>query len=945
MPIPVPPESRLPAGAVRQLVLALHDLYRGAGMPGTRAVSLAIRRDSTYGDTVSHEVVGMLLRGSGLTRWTKFECVIRQLLSMSVMPVSDPEAVVRRFFSLWLAASDVLSHRSALGDAAPPKGAGAPVRTGIVDTPRPVDVMAHMPTNRQLINNLRDRNPEFVGRTELLEEIWRRLDRTARPVALVGQGGIGKTEIALEYAFAHLDRYDTVWWFPAEHSSMTRASFRELEGRLGLGGRRGGAVDAVLNAVETSDQRRLLIFDNVRSWADLSGLIPGGAQSHVLMTMRTALDDAEQVDLIEVPAFSRAESLRLLVDDDTPQEVADRAAELLGDLPLAVCQVQAVRRASGLSLSSCLDLFENHLDELVDQRRAGRYPTTLGALVDLALRQVASTAPAALQLIEMAVHLSPGAIPLSLLRDGQPGLPVSSLSRCLGDPTRLNQAVQVLARAGLISSHPVGRSLTLHRLVRTCIRRSLGGAALERGLLHARLLLAGADPGNPDDSRTWGAHALIAPHVHPADLVGSPDPSCWPVVIHQARFLFQVGDYSASRDVAQLALEAWRRSPDEGGHGPFATTTVAIIRRLANALRALGRYEEARELTSETLVALRSSDLHGSDHELTLEIAVSAGVDLRISGAYREALHIERQTQASSGRVNGDDHPLTITVANNVGVSLRLLGEFNEARRVDVSLRNHLSRLRSSQDLLVLTSELNLAWDLYGLGEYRDMLAGILRLESALEPRLLPAHELALVVTRSRVVAHRVLGQLASASPVALEAHRRHHRLLGPRHERSMAMAITYGYVLRATEDFTGALDLAEDTLAGSRRAYGWAHPLTSVASTSLAAVLRVTGRAHEARAADERALDCLLSDLGATHPYAIAAANGLAGDLLALGQRDRALAIAEQVVEHARVSYSEKHPAYRACLDNLASASRAVSSHAGTVSAWLDLDPEPPPA
>ena len=63
MAISMPSEATLPPGPHRDLVLALHALYRSAGLPSTRAISVAIRRRTDFPDTVSHEAVGMLLRG------------------------------------------------------------------------------------------------------------------------------------------------------------------------------------------------------------------------------------------------------------------------------------------------------------------------------------------------------------------------------------------------------------------------------------------------------------------------------------------------------------------------------------------------------------------------------------------------------------------------------------------------------------------------------------------------------------------------------------------------------------------------------------------------------------------------------------------------------------------------------------------------------------------
>src|SRR5919198_1340521 len=101
----VPRPDGLPPGPLRDLVHALHDLYRAAGMPSMRTISTAIRRRNDLPDTVSHETVGQMLRGEAVPGWTKLECVVRQLAGLAVHR-PDVEAEIKRFHELWLTAID-----------------------------------------------------------------------------------------------------------------------------------------------------------------------------------------------------------------------------------------------------------------------------------------------------------------------------------------------------------------------------------------------------------------------------------------------------------------------------------------------------------------------------------------------------------------------------------------------------------------------------------------------------------------------------------------------------------------------------------------------------------------------------------------------------------------------------------------------------------------------
>jgi hypothetical protein len=103
VPKGIPRPDGLPLGPLRDLTHALHELYRNAGLPSTRMISSGIRKRIDLRDTVSHETVGLMLRGEAVPRWIKLECVVRHLADIAVRP-PDMDATVGKFHELWLAA-------------------------------------------------------------------------------------------------------------------------------------------------------------------------------------------------------------------------------------------------------------------------------------------------------------------------------------------------------------------------------------------------------------------------------------------------------------------------------------------------------------------------------------------------------------------------------------------------------------------------------------------------------------------------------------------------------------------------------------------------------------------------------------------------------------------------------------------------------------------------
>jgi hypothetical protein len=103
VPQGIPRPDHLPQGPLRDLVHALHELYRNAGLPSTRMISSGIRKRNDLRDTVSHETVGLMLRGGAVPGWTKLECVVRHLVDIAVRP-PNVDMTVGKFHQLWLAA-------------------------------------------------------------------------------------------------------------------------------------------------------------------------------------------------------------------------------------------------------------------------------------------------------------------------------------------------------------------------------------------------------------------------------------------------------------------------------------------------------------------------------------------------------------------------------------------------------------------------------------------------------------------------------------------------------------------------------------------------------------------------------------------------------------------------------------------------------------------------
>ena len=278
-------------------------------------------------------------------------------------------------------------------------------------------------------------NPTFTGRTEVLEDLEERL--SAGPVAVValrGLGGVGKSQLALEYAHRKRQsgRYQLAGWVRADSPVTIAEDMAALAPLLGLPGEEtvGEIADQVVSALRTR-MDWLVVFDNAQKPGDLAGMLPGG-RGHVLITSRNRAWSgvATQVDLGE---FSRAEAVKFLCQRtgaDEPKAAVELADEL-GDLPLALAQAAAYIDTQSMTIGGYLELYR---DPVLARRLrdvgldSTEYPASVARTWLFSFTRLSAEHPAAVELLRLCAFLDPDDIDLNLLIAGREN-PAKSLPR------------------------------------------------------------------------------------------------------------------------------------------------------------------------------------------------------------------------------------------------------------------------------------------------------------------------------------------------------------------------------------------------------------------------------------------------------------------------------------------------------------------------------------
>jgi len=280
------------------------------------------------------------------------------------------------------------------------------------------------------------RNPHFTGRAGELDTIRTGLDVGAAMTvqAVHGLGGVGKTQLVIEYTHRYATSYDLVWWINAEQPSLISSQLAALAGPLGLPA--DPDPDTAVRAVCAELRRRrgwLLVFDNAEDIDHIRAVLPGGP-GHVLITTRRGgfsyLGPVLDLDVLPRPeAITLLRRRTLALTDDQ----ADTVAELLGDLPLALEQAAAYLDQTQLPPADYLHLLTTRGADLYGRGRVVDHQHTIATLWSLSLDRLRAAQPAAVQLLGLCAWLAPEPIPLDLFTNHPEDLP-TPLDQVAGDP-------------------------------------------------------------------------------------------------------------------------------------------------------------------------------------------------------------------------------------------------------------------------------------------------------------------------------------------------------------------------------------------------------------------------------------------------------------------------------------------------------------------------------
>jgi hypothetical protein len=582
------------------------------------------------------------------------------------------------------------------------------------------------------------RNHRFVGRESQLTELGAKLfsnEHTTTTLAIVGPGGTGKSQLALEVA--HRTRQNnkncSVFWMDASDKDSLYQSYANVAQKLNVLGWDDDQADMKQLikrcVVDFSARQCLLIFDNTEhttlqsggssttETADLADFLPQSKLCSVVFTTTNsdtaqALASENIVALRELTLDAALRMLQVRLSRPlaiTEQQEAKHLLRALSYLPLAVMQAAACIKASGMTVQEYRLQLDRHKESGIEHSgdssesriQDSGVKDPVAAALFISIDEISRDNAFAADYLFLAACVDRKDISLDLLEAA------SMQAR--------QDAIRMLDRYALVTRRPAESALDVHRLVHQALRKRLQvQGRLVQWTQHAIIQLLRVFPDGDHSNRSKWRRLL--PHAQYA-LSHSPavddNEERLQLASRCATTLSSDGRYKEAEELQVQVMQGRKRVLDD--EHPFTLTSMA---NLASTYWNQGRWDDAEKLEVQVMET-RKTKL-GADHPSTLTSMANLGVTYSMQGKEDKAEPLKVQVMETSKTKLGAGHPSTLTSMANLASTYRNQGRWDDAEKLEVQVTETRKTKLGADHPDTLTSIANLASTYRNQGRWDD---------------------------------------------------------------------------------------------------------------------------------------------------------------------------------------------------------------------------------
>ncbi|PMB63415.1 Kinesin light chain [Beauveria bassiana] len=747
------------------------------------------------------------------------------------------------------------------------------------------------------------RDNDYVERREIHNQIERRCGRPGSRTALVGLGGVGKTQLAIEYAYRSRERPSNTWvfWIHASNGARFEKSFRDIANFIKVPGRQDPKAN-IFRLVHDwlQDEKKglwVIILDNVddvsflkQSRPDTQGeatsietayprqlvsYIPYCPHGSVLVTSRSkgaALELVEHADIILIEPMNENDALRLFqkkLGQSDNEACTTELAAALEYMPLAIVQAAAyvIQMRPRYSLQKYLDEFlrnDRRKTKLLSQtggelRRDAEAKNSILITWHISFDYIRKSRPSAADLLSLMSFCDRQGIPDVLLRSPN-------------DQTRRDDEQNQrdgICDSGVRDEHTnAGDDESID-----------SGSDSDSDLAEQQSNYSDIDRFESDvvtlrnfsfiianeDGTTFEMHRLV--QLATLQWLRAQD------VYDQWRREFLVrlcaefpsGEYENWSKCQALFPHALSVSTQRPATNDSIQEWATVLYRAAWFALEQGKGTEAEELSVQAMKARKK--IFGKEHEDLISSKAMVASAYRLRGRWSEAEKIDVQVMETSKMKLGADHPSTLTGMANLASTYRKQGRWEEAERLEVQVMETSKTKLGANHPDTLTSTANLA------STYRNQC----RWEEA----------------------ERLFVQVMETSKTKL----------GANHPDTLTSMANLASTYRNQGRWGEAERLEVQVMETRKTKFGADHPDTLTSMANLASTYRNQGRWGEAERLDVQVMETRKTKFGADHPDTLTSMHNLAYSFKSLGRLNEALDLMDQCSSRRQRILGLQHP------------------------------------
>jgi tetratricopeptide (TPR) repeat protein len=766
-------------------------------------------------------------------------------------------------------------------------------------------------------------NAVFTGRHDDLIELGRYLlySHDESGVVVSGMGGLGKSQLAVEFCYRYGRFFRGVHWIQANLDMQAEIA----ENGLAMGlpywpDKLPEQVQATLKVWQEEGGQRLIVLDNAEDLQVLQNWLPKLQSARLLITSRREnwpIDMGLNVKKLEV--LARSQSIELLCKlaarlKEMPDEQLDNLADFLGDLPLALDlagwyladrpELPVEGYLAELEAGSALE--HTSLRDWAEHSPTGHL-TSLAATFALSWERLTEGDELAKQLFKIGGYCAPN-MPI----------PRQILAKAMGTDVpdhELDRALRKLESLGLMDSSEGSRRMhsLLAEFARLQDRDSDESVLPDLAEAMAEITTEAIESGLPENMRPLHEHLdFVARSAEESNLQSSG--ALWN---NLGVNLKDLADYEGAKRILERALKI-----DENAYGPDHPNVARDVNNIGMVLQDLGDLQEARKCYERALKIDQKAD--GSDHPNVARDVNNIGSVLKDLGDLQEARKCYERALKIDEKAYGPDHPNVAIRVNNIGLVLKDLGDLQEARK-------YLERALKIDEKAYGPDHPNVAIRVNNIGLVLQAQGDLQEARKCFE-RALKIDEKAYGSDHPNVARDvnniglvlQYQGDLQEARKCFERALKIGEKAYGPDHLNVATMANNIGLVLQAQGDLQEARKCYERALKIDEKAYGPDHPNVARDVNNIGTAMQYQGDLQKARECFERALKIDEKAYGPDHPNVARDVNNIGMVLQAQGDLQEARKCYERALKIDEKAYGPDHPNVAIDVNNIGSVLKA---------------------